>query len=60
MVEITFCRNDERFRGEYLEFVRIENDTFRVSAFPVSRQPLQRLIVKDWIYHRTSNRIFDT
>lgn len=46
--------------GEYLEFVRIENDTFRVSAFPVSRQPLQRLIVKDWIYHRTSNRIFDT
>ena len=44
--------------GEYLELVRVEGDVFRVNVFPLSRQPPHRLIVDEWIFHRTSARVF--
>jgi hypothetical protein len=46
--------------GEYLELVRVEGDTFRVNAFPLSRQPRRRLVVAEWIFHRTTDRAFQT
>lgn len=46
--------------GEYLELARVEGDTFRVNPFPLSRQPARRLVVAEWIFHRTTDRAFET
>jgi len=52
-----FAATVSGMEGEYLELARVEGDTFRVEAFPLSRQPRQRLVVVEWIFHRTSERV---
>ena len=42
--------------GQYLELARVEEDTFRVNAYPLKYQPSKRLVVSDWIFHRTTIR----
>lgn len=55
-----FASTVSGMEGEYLELVRVEGDTFRVNAFPLSRQPARRLVVAEWIFHRTTDRAFET
>lgn len=59
-LKTVFASTVSGMEGEYLELVRVEGDTFRVNAFPVCRQPRQRLVVAEWIFHRTSERVFET
>ena len=45
--------------GQYLELARVDEDTFRVSAYPLKYQPSKRLVVSDWIFHRTTIRTLE-
>jgi len=49
-----FCATATGMEGEYLELVRVRGDTFRVNAFPISRQSPDGLVVSEWIFHRTT------
>ena len=43
-------------KGEYLELVRADCDTFCVKPFPLDQQPRESLVVADWMFHRTSDK----
>jgi hypothetical protein len=53
-----FAASREEVRGEYLELVRVEADTYRVVPFPVSSQPQARLEISEWIFHRSDEGVF--
>jgi hypothetical protein len=45
--------------GEYIELSRISENEFRVCAFPASSQPDRHLAITEWLFHRTSNDVFE-
>lgn len=55
---LVFAASQTGVKGEYLEFERMEGDVFRVGAFAVSSQPLQRLEISEWIFHRSDEGVF--
>lgn len=54
-----FVASVSGMEGEYLELARVEGDIFRVHAFPLPCQSTHRLVVSEWIFHRTNERAFD-
>ena len=42
--------------GEYLELHRVSDDEYQVVAYPVAMHAVNRLIVTDWVMHRTTRK----
>ena len=53
-----FTPTEDGMSGEYIELHKVGDDTYRVSPFPLSEKPEDRLTVVEWIFHRTNERAF--
>jgi hypothetical protein len=53
-----FTPTEDGMEGEYIELHKIGDDTYRVSPFPFSEKPENRLTVLEWIFHRTNKHAF--
>ena len=53
-----FSPTEDGMGGEYIELQKIGDDAYRVSPFPSSRKPKDRLTVVEWIFHRTNESVF--
>jgi len=55
-----FTPTEDGTGGEYIELHKVSHDTYRVSPFPLSTKSADRLTIVEWIFHRTSERAFQS
>ncbi len=53
-----FTPTEDGMGGEYIELHKVDDETYRVTPFPLSKKSEDRLTVVEWIFHRTNERAF--